>query len=461
MKTLEQLPFHLEERAVTIKRQERNLLLLAAAFILINASAYILVISNNAPISLSLLTKHLVPPVVWALVFTIVHGMLNRYQPIRDPLFIPIVALLTGWGLILIDRLAPAFLIRQTMWIIVGMAVMLVLIFWPKPRSGDPSGLRWLRRYRYTWLIVGLVLLGLTLVWGVNPSGSGLELWLGLKIPFLGGVYFQPSELLKLLAVAFLASYMAEKRGLIQIKMASWGKIKIAMPPLAYLAPLLVMWGLSLVLLIWQRDLGAATLFFTVFLVMVFLASGRWESWASGLVLLAGMVAIAFFFPISQLEIARLRIRTWLNPWPDAQGSAFQIVQSLLALAAGGVIGQGVGQGFPTYVPVVHSDFSIAAVAEEWGLIGTLVVLICLAVLIYRGLEMAVLSAQPFVCFLSAGISAFLGVQSLIILGGIVRFFPLTGVTLPFLSYGGSSLLVSSMMVGLLVKISGVVKRRI
>jgi len=152
-------------------------------------------------------------------------------------------------------------------------------------------------------------------------------------------------------------------------------------------------------------------------------------------------------------------VDTWLNPWPEAQGRALPLVQSLSALAAGGVLGQGVGQGYPTYVPVVHSDFAFAAVAEEWGLLGALAVLACLAVLVYRGFRLALLARRPFLAFLAAGISALIGVQSLIIMGGVTKLLPLTGVTLPFLSYGGSSLLVSFVMVGLLLKVSGDVLR--
>ena len=330
-----------------------------------------------------------------------------------------------------------------------------MITIWPRPRPGDPAGLRWLRRYRYTWLLLGLFLLALTLVFGTNPSGQGLRFWLGVRLPVVGGLFFQPSELLKLLAAAFLASYMADKRGLIQIDLIDLLRLRIARPPLAYLSPLFLMWGVSLLLLGLQRDLGAAMLFFSVFLVMLYLASGRWEAVASGLVLLAVTVALSYLLPIEELAIVRLRIDTWLNPWLESQGRAFQVVQSLLALAAGGIGGQGVGQGYPTYIPVVHSDFAFAAVAEEWGMLGAVVVVLSMTVLVYRGLRLATLARRPFTGFLAAALASFLGIQSLIIMGGITRLLPLTGITLPFLSYGGSSLLVSSLMVGLLFKISG------
>ncbi len=442
------LPVHLEEQAIRTRRREGALLALAAAFVALNAVAYSLALDGRVALA------HLWPPAVWGAAVLAAHLTLNRAQPLRDPLLLPPVALLTGWGVVLMDRLAPAFVGRQALWVLVATGVMLALAIWPRPRPGDPAGLRWLRRYRYTWLLAGLALLVLTLVFGVNPSGAGLRFWLGGWIPLLGRVFFQPSELLKLLMVIYLASYMAEKQELIRVRFWELGRVKLARPPLAYLAPLGLMWGVSVLLLALQRDLGAATIFFVVFLIMLYLASGRWEAVASGLALLGVTVAVAYWLPLEQLDIVRLRVDTWLNPWPEAQGRGFQIVQSLLALAAGGVAGQGVGQGFPTYIPVVHSDFAFSAVVEEWGILGGLVVLACLLLLIYRGLRLAILTKQPFLSFLAAGTAALIGVQSLVILGGVTKLLPLTGITLPFLSYGGSSLLVSMMMVGLLLKIS-------
>jgi len=442
------VPIHLEERALQVRRRERRLLALAAGFVGVNAVAFSLAVSGG------LEWRHLWAPAVWAAAFLGAHLVFDRFQPLRDPLLLPIVGLLSGWGLVLVDRLAPGFLVRQAIWVVMGVGAMMLLALWPRPRPGDPAGLRWLRRYRYTWLLAGLGLLGLTLIVGINPSGAGLRLWLGGRLPIIGPIHFQPSELLKLLMVVFLASYMAEKEGMIRVRFQRVGPLAIARPPLAYLAPLLLMWGVSLVLLAWQRDLGAATLFFVVFLILLYLASGRWEAVVSGLTLLVGMAILAYLLPLDELNVVRLRVDSWLNPWRDAQGSSFQIVQSLLALASGGLVGQGVGQGFPTLIPVVHSDFAFAAAAEEWGLLGALAIVVCLAVLVYRGLRLALLVRHPFSTFLAAGIASLLGTQSLIIMCGVTGLLPLTGVTLPFLSYGGSSLLVSSMMVGLLIKVS-------
>jgi peptidoglycan glycosyltransferase len=442
------LTLHLEERAYQVRRREAGLMALAIAFVLVCAVSYSLVATGG------LALVHLWAPLLWAVSSVGVHLLLTRLLPLRDPLLLPISSLLMGWGLVLVDRLAPNFLPRQALWVVLSLAAMVAVSIVPRPGPGDPAGLRWLRRYRYTWLLFGLLLLGVTLLFGVNPSGTGLRFWLGATLPVLGPVYFQPSELLKLLAVVFLASYMAEKEALISLSFLRFGRLELARPPLAYLAPLLLMWGLSLVLLVWQRDLGAATLFLLVFLVMLYLASGRWEAVASGLGLLTIMLVIAYVLPMAQFDVVRQRIDSWLNPWPNAQGSSFQIVQSLLAVAAGGLVGEGIGQGYPGYVPVVHSDFVFAAIAEEWGLVGTTVVLVCMAVFVHRALRLAVGARQPFVLFLLAGIATSLGIQTLIITGGITRILPLTGITLPFLSYGGSSLLVSTMMIGLVLKCS-------
>jgi cell division protein FtsW len=215
-----------------------------------------------------------------------------------------------------------------------------------------------------------------------------------------------------------------------------------------------LMWGFCMILLVWQNDLGAASLFFMIFLGMLYASTGQFRYVAIGgvLLLLAGLAGYTLF------GVVRLRIETWWNPWPEADDRAFQIVQSLLAVASGGVFGQGVGLGSPTFIPVVHSDFVYAAIAEEWGLIGGLGVTGCLSILVGRAFRLAGLETRrPFHALLSAGIGLALGLQSLMIIGGVLKIIPLTGVTLPFVSYGGSSLLSSFIMVGLLLRISDTV----
>jgi peptidoglycan glycosyltransferase len=411
-------------------RYEAILLLVAAAFVGVNAISLSLVVEGG------LHGRHLLAPLIWVGMMAAAHLLLRRFKPQRDPFLLPLIGLLNGWGLILIDRLAPNFLERQTMWLVLSTAVLLLITILPK-------SLRLLRDYRYTWLTAGLVLLAATLFLGVNPSGFGAALW--LPVPLVGRVFFQPSELLKLLLIIFLASYFDERELLLRVN----GR-QSRFATLPYLAPLLLMWGFCMLLLFWQRDLGAATLFFIVFLVLLYLATGAGRYvWAGLLMLLLGGVFAYFAF-----DVVALRVDAWWNPWPDADNRAFQIVQSLYALAAGGVLGQGVAQGFPDYIPVVHSDFAFAAIAEEWGLIGSLGVVACFALLAHRGMRVAVLTKRPFHRYLASGITILFSVQAFLIMGGVTKLLPLTGVTLPFVSYGGSSLLMSSIMAGLLLYLS-------
>ncbi len=427
--------FVLEEVQEQNGRREGSLLILAAAFVFVNAIG--LSLSTAGTIS----WNHLWAPVFWLILIGGSHFILHRFKPHRDAYILPLYALLTGWGLILIDRLAANFLSRQLIWLSISTAVFILITVLPR-------NLRWLRRYRYTWLFLGLILLAATLIFGVNPSGYGAALW--LPIPLIGQVYFQPSELLKLLLIVFLASYFEEREELLRV--SSRKGLHGSLP---YLAPLLLMWGFCIILLVWQRDLGAATLFFVVFLTLLYMATGdrRYVILGIGLMLLASLFAYFAF-----QDLVALRIDAWWNPWPDANDRAFQIVQSLYALASGHIFGQGVGQGAPYYIPVVHSDFVFAAIAEEWGLIGSMGVIICFLLLAYRGLKLAILAQRPFYQYLAAGITILFTAQTLLIMGGVTKLLPLTGVTLPFVSYGGSSLLLSSVMLGLLLFLSGTVE---
>jgi len=417
--------FQLEDIDEIYGRYEAILLLIAAGFVVTNALALSLVVEGFVH------WRHLFAPLVWLLVMGAAHYLLGRFKPERDPFLLPIIGLLNGWGLLLIDRLAVNFLGRQVVWMVLSTAVMLAITILP-------SNLRLLRDYRYTWLTLGLLLLAATLLFGVNPSGFGAELW--LPLPVIGRVYFQPSELLKLLLLIFLASYFDEREPL----------LRESKRPLPYLAPLLLMWGFCMMLLVWQRDLGAATLFFIVFLALLYLATGEKRYVWGGL----GLLVIGSIFAYNLFDVVSLRVDTWLNPWPEANNRAFQIVQSLYALAAGGVGGQGIAQGFPDYIPVVHSDFAFAAIAEEWGLVGSLGVVACFALLAHRGMRLAALARRPFHQYLAAGITLMFSAQALLIMGGVTRLLPLTGVTLPFVSYGGSSLLMSGVMGGLLMYLS-------
>lgn len=434
-----------EQRDARRDSRELSLLLVAAAFVILNAVAYSLV--NTGALS----WQHLWPAGVWLAIVTVAHFALRYLAPGRDPYLLPLFALLAGWGLLLIDRLAPNFLARQVIWLLIASTAALGVALFPRP-------LVQLQQYRYTLLAGGLLLLGLTLLFGVNPSGGGARLWLPLPVPFVGPIYFQPSELLKLVMIVFFASYFTERepqfhhgaRG----ERLNWRRRLTRQLP--FLGPLLFVWGFSIVLLVWQRDLGAATLFFLLFLALLYLATGRLAYVFGGLALF-GVAAAGAYVLFSDLVAPRFT--AWVNPWPDASDSAYQIVQSLYALAAGGITGQGIGQGFPGYIPVVHSDFAFAAIGEEWGLVGSLVVVLCFAMLAQRALRIALdFSSGPgpqhFYAYLAAGVAVLFSTQALLIMGGVTKLLPLTGITLPFVSYGGSSLLISAIMLGLLLYLS-------
>jgi cell division protein FtsW (lipid II flippase) len=352
-----------------------------------------------------------------------------------DQGLVPIVATLTALGLILVERLEPSLAPRQLLWVLIGVAALLVTAF-ALPR------VEVLGRFRYTLLAVGLVVMTATMVFGIDPNRSGARLWLGF-----GGYYFQPSEIMKIVVVIFFASYLAEKRALITHSPLRLGRF--ALPPLAYLAPLVLMWVLSMAILVWQRDLGAALLFYLVFVAMLYAATGRTYIGVALIFLAIGaLVAYGLF------DHVQLRTRVWLNPWPYADGDAYQIVQALSAYAAGGVIGSGLGYGYPDYVPAVFTDFVLAALGEELGLLGTIAVVALYLALVHRAFRIALRATSDFGMLLAAGLGATLGLQAIVILAGTLRIIPITGITLPFMSYGGSSILANYVMVGILLRIS-------
>ncbi len=363
----------------------------------------------------------------WLGGFSLARRASARYLPYSDALLLPLVALLSGWGLLSIWRLTPFYGLRQTFWIAFALGALVLGL-----RLNDPIAA--LRRYKYLWLSGGLALTALTLIFGTNPLGYGPRLWLGCC-----GVYLQPSEPLKLLLIVFLAAYFADR--------SPRGKGTAALP---VLIPTLVMTTLALLLLLAQRDLGTASLFIVIFTGVLFTVTGwRLIPLLGTLGLLgAGLVGYALF------DVVRLRVDAWFNPWLDPSGRSYQIVQSLIAVANGGLFGRGPGLGAPGFVPVAHSDFIFAAIAEESGLIGALGLLLALALLVHRGLRIARRASAPFPRYLAAGLTAYLSAQSVLIISGNLRLLPLTGVTLPFVSYGGSSLVTSFLAVLMLLHVS-------
>ncbi len=387
-----------------------------------------------APFPTNLTVRHLIILVSgWGIAWGGSYAFIRWREREIDPLILPIVALLTGWGLLLQARLAPTFMLRQIVWLILGCAVMTALVL-----TRQLS--RLLRRYRYTLLTAGILLLAATLIFGVNPSGFGQRLWLGSR-----GIYVQPSEILKLLLVVYLAAYLSERRDLIRAESEGQSRWLIV------LGPMLAMVGLALLLVGWQQDLGAALLFYLTFATMIHLAWGR---------PLYTLLSLLLFVPVviaGYLLSGRVahRISIWLNPWaPEQADRAFQILQSLFALGAGGLFGQGLGQGVPTLIPAVHTDFIFSALVEEFGLAGGVALILCLTALAQRGIRFARRSSSAFESLLAGGLTALLCIQSWVIIGGNIKLIPITGVTLPYLSYGGSSLLTTLTITGILLNLS-------
>ena len=368
-----------------------------------------------------------------------------------DEILLPVTGLLGGISLLLMERL-PQDLVTmdlgsthlglgdvQLVWLVLSIAVATAIGIAVRSDS-------WLRRYKYTWAAAGIALLLLTFIFGSDVAGQRLTLRLG---PISG----QPSELLKVILVVFLAGYLSENRPLLIEQDTRLGPIRL--PPLPYLAPMVAMWAIALLIVVIQRDLGAALLFFAVFLALTYAATGRLSLVVIGSVLFfAGSALMANLF-----DHVRARVDIWLDPFADQLGTGYQIVQSLHAFARGGLLGTGLGAGLPMVggrmpIPEVHTDFPLAALGEELGLVGVIAVLGLFFVVIERGLRIGASAADDFRAILATGLALVVGVQAFIIAAGNLKVLPLTGVTLPFISYGGSSLLVNALVVGLLLALS-------
>jgi cell division protein FtsW (lipid II flippase) len=359
-----------------------------------------------------------------------------------DELVLPAVALVAGVGLLVVTRLDAGLGHKELVWVLLGEAVAAVVLVVPRDVNA-------LRLYKYTWASAGLLLIVLTILLGTDINGSGYRRWIGFH-----GVYFQPVELLKPLMAIFFAAYLDEKRELLAAARLELGPLRL--PPFQYLAPLVAVWGLSLLLLVRQNDLGSALLFLGIFLAMIYVGTSRAVYPVLGLLMFGAGAFLAFhLFPH-----VRDRTEVWLDPWAHAAGSGYQLIQGLIALAVGGMGGQGLGQGHPIpFVPVVTTDFILAAIGEELGLAGVVVLLALLLFLVFRGLGVAIAAQDGFQKLLAAGLMATLAIQTIVIVGGTTRLMPLTGVPLPFLSYGGSATLANYVIIGLLLKISSEARR--
>jgi peptidoglycan glycosyltransferase len=360
-----------------------------------------------------------------------------------DPMFLPMAAFVHGLGFVMIARLNDRWAGLQATWSLIGLlAFTATLIF--IERTGD------LRRYQFTSLGLGLALLLLPMIPGIGFTSGGARIWVSV-----GPINFQPGEFAKILLAVFFAAYLAERRDLIVD-----GHIRflgITLPELRHLAPILVAWAVSVVVMVGEKDLGSSLLFFTLFVVMLWVATER----ASFLVMGGGMFAIGAVIAYKLFSHVRTRVDIWLNPWAQETGRGYQPIQALYGMAHGGLTGTGLGMGSPDLIPAAHNDFIFAALGEEIGLIGVTAVLAAYALLVGAGMRTALRAQRDFEKLLAVGLTTITAVQTFIIVGGVLRVVPLTGVTLPFMSYGGSSLVANYMLLAILIRISDTTARQL
>jgi peptidoglycan glycosyltransferase len=387
--------------------------------------------------------------VAFIVLIGLAHVVLSWYGHRGDELLLPAVAGMGAVGVIMLNRLPQdlagnaalnlGMVGTQLVWFGVGLGAMLLIAI----------GLRddgFMRHYKYSWGLFAALLLVITFLFGTEINEA--RLWI-----VVGPFGFQPSEAIKVMLVVFLAGYLAENRAVLAGASLRLGPL--ALPPLPYLAPMLIVFAAVMLVVVVSRDLGTALMFFGIFLTMLFVATGRRAYVLFGMILfILGATVAYLLFPHVQV-----RIDAWLDPWADPSGSGYQAIQALYAFARGGLLGEGLGQGLPAIngvlpIPAVHTDMIFAAIGEELGLVGGVALLGLVAVVMARGLRIAIIARDDFSTMLAAGLTAGLVLQSLIIIGGNLKVVPLTGITLPFVSYGGSSLLASFVVVGLLLSVS-------
>lgn len=411
-----------------MSRRTTELLLLIAAAFPVTLLYAMYVVTTGAALSFQTLA---VPLGLFA-AFAAAHIGVRIFAPGADPAILPVVFTLSGIGITFVTRLQPDASLGQVIFLFLGVALMVGTLAVVK-------NLEVIKRYKYVLGIAGIILLVLPMFIGTEIYGS--KLW--IKI---GGFQFQPGEFAKVLIVLFLAGYLAENRELLSISNRTVLGIKF--PRLRLLYPLFIVWGVCLLVVAFERDLGSALLFYTIFLIMLYVATGRVSYVIIGLALLA-VGAFGMYQIMSHVQV---RVAIWLDPFSDAQNLGYQIVQSLFSLADGGLAGVGIGKGMADIIPVVASDMIFAAIGEEMGLLGGSAVLLLFMLFAVRGLTTAARAKSDLAAFSAAGLTAAISFQAFTIVGGVTKLIPLTGVTLPFMSQGGSSLLASFVIVALLLR---------
>jgi cell division protein FtsW (lipid II flippase) len=422
--------------AAARRGSELGLILMAAV---ITGAAYTLA---------SLAQDSVIPPIIVPFLIGVI-GMLvaahiaNRFLAKgADGTLLPLAVILHGIGYVMIARLDDRLAGLQTTWTFVAIVAYIgVLLFVEDPRR--------LVKYRWWYAVTGIGLLLLPLVPGVGVTFGGARIWVSI-----GPINFQPGEFAKIILALFFASYLADTREVI-VEGRRIGPIRL--PDLRRLLPILLGWGFAVMIMVAQRDLGSSLMFFSLFVVMMWVATER----AGYLVLGFGSFAGATYLAWHMFDHVKDRVAIWRDPWPLYEGKGYQPVQSMFAFANGGVGGTGLGLGNPTKIPAAKNDFIYAAIGEELGLLGATAVLVAFILMIGAGLRIALRSERSFDKLLATGLTTIIGVQAFIIIGGVIRLVPLTGITLPFVSYGGSSLISNYILLALLMRISDSSARRL
>lgn len=385
----------------------------------------------------------LVVPITVLAIFAVLHLFLVGSGFRGDQLLLPLAVGLTGIGFVLVQRLAPNLLLQQLTWLVISAGAFVATILVPRDLSV-------LGRYKYTWALIGLVLLVLPLLPVIGREINGARIWIRLGIG-----QFEPWEAVKIVLVIFFAGYLDEHREMLGATVRRLGPLPV--PPLPYLVPILAMWMVAMLVMVFEKDLGATLLFFGIFLAMLYVATGEVLYTAMGLLMLVAGGVIAYH----AFNHVAARIDVWLAPFgSDLRfDTGYQLTQGLFSLANAGLLGAGLGAGMPEVIPVVWSDFVFDAFTEEVGFVGALALLSLYLVLVYRGMLIALRAPTTFLQLLAAGLSFIVAFQTLVIVGGNAKLIPLTGITLPFVAYGGSSLVTNFMLVALLLRVSDVTAR--
>lgn len=408
------------------RRTELGLLVLAA---LVTGALYVLASLGK---SASIPANAVAFLIVVLALFVAAHVAIRSLAPHAEGTLFPLAVLLNGIGYVFIARLNPDLAGLQAVWTAVGIGAFVATL-------AVVRRVRDLERYRYTFALVGVFLLMMPLLPGLGRNINGARLWIRI-----GSITFQPGEVAKIALAIFFAAYLVEKRDVLR----DFGRGRL--PNGRSLGPIILAWAASLLVMTGERDLGSSLLFFALFISMLWLATARAEFLGVGVVLFSGGAFLAY----TAFDHVQSRIRVWVDPWSRAADQGFQLVQAAYAFGSGGFAGTGPGLGSPGKIPAAATDFIFAVVGEELGLLGTAGVLIAFLFIVGAGLRVATTADQPFEKLLAAGLTTIIAVQTFIIIGGVTRLVPLTGVTLPFMSYGGSSLLANYVLLALLLRIS-------